>query len=266
MSPRRRLMFLVVGILAVVAVVAVIVAELPEKDAAQPRRSVAQDRPGPVLLVPGYGGSRAALAPLADALRDQGREVTVLALDGDGTGDLNRQVTVLDDAVNRAVAGGAPSVDVVGYSAGGVVTGLWVARADGAAKARRVVTLAAPLAGTDLAASAGAAGVCSGACPQLAPGSALLGELGRARVGHTVPWLSVWTTGDRTVVPATSARLDGAVNLELQTVCPGDDADHPGLPRDRAVAGLVNRALSTAPIAEAPAGCDILRAAGRAAR
>jgi hypothetical protein len=55
-------------------------------------------------------------------------------------------------------------------------------------------------------AAAGAASVpdaCPVACRQLAPGSAELTELARARVGAALPWLSVWTTDDRTVTPPT---------------------------------------------------------------
>ena len=134
---------------------------------------MAQDRPGPVLLVPGYGGNRSALLALAGRMQATGRQADVLTLEGDGTGDLIRQVDVLDRAVDDALAAGAPSVDVVGYSAGGVVAGLWVARDDGAAKARRVVTLGAPLHGTRVAAlgSAFAPDACPDACRQLAPGA-----------------------------------------------------------------------------------------------
>ena len=112
--------------------------------AVDPVARPAQDRPGPVLLVPGYGGSRGGLQRLAARIEATGRSATVLTLVGDGTGDLSAQVALLDAAVDAALAAGAPSVDVVGYSAGGVVAGLWVARDDGAAKARRVVTLGSP--------------------------------------------------------------------------------------------------------------------------
>ena len=156
-----------------------------------------------MLLVPGYGGSRGGLQQLAARIEATGRSATVLTLVGDGTGDLSAQVAVLDAAVDAALATGAPSVDVVGYSAGGVVAGLWVARDDGANKARRVVTLGAPLAGTSLAATATvvAPDACPAACRQLAPGSAEITELTRDRVGEALPWLSVWTADDETVTP-----------------------------------------------------------------
>ncbi len=262
MSPRRRLLLLLVGGVLVVALLAAVLVTVSGRGPGSDG-PVAQDRPGPVLLVPGYGGNRASLLQLAGRIRATGRDATVLTLPGDGTGDLNRQVDVLSGAVDDALASGAPSVDVVGYSAGGVVAGLWAARDDAAGKARRIVTLGSPLHGTTVAAlgSAFAPDACPDACRQLAPGSSLLGELDRARVPATVPWLSVWTTGDETVRPPDSARLDGATNVELQQLCPGAGVSHSGLPTDTAVTGLVLRALSVAALPAAPADCGTLRAA-----
>jgi alpha-beta hydrolase superfamily lysophospholipase len=243
-------------VLVVVAAVVLVAAVVGVRLAAgrgpvvDPAARPAQDVPGPVLLVPGYGGNAAALRELAGRIAGTGREVAVLQLPDGGTGDLSAQVRVLDDAVDDALAAGAPSVDVVGYSAGGVVAGLWVAREDGAAKARRVVTLGSPLNGTALA-GAGLTTVpdaCPAACRQIAPGSAELAELAAARVGTLVPWLSVWTTGDETVTPAETARLPGATNVAVQDVCPGAVVGHGDLPTDPGVAGLVLGALDIAPI------------------
>jgi triacylglycerol esterase/lipase EstA (alpha/beta hydrolase family) len=248
-SPRRRL--LVVLLTAVVLLGAVVLgvrALAARGPAVDPASRPPQDVPGPVLLVPGYGGSTAALGGLAERIAATGRPVRVLDLPGDGTGDLSAQVRVLDAAVDEALAAGAPSVDVVGYSAGGVVAGLWVAREDGAAKARRVVTLGSPLRGTRLAAAGAAAApdACPPACRQIAPGSAELAEL--AGTGGLVPWLSVWTTDDEVVTPPDSARLPGAVNVPVQDVCPGAVVGHGGLPVDRSVAGLVLDALGPGPL------------------
>jgi triacylglycerol esterase/lipase EstA (alpha/beta hydrolase family) len=268
MSPRRRLLVavLVVFLLAGAGVIGVQLLPSAEPPA-DPMARPAQDRPGPVLLVPGYGGSRAGLQRLAARIEATGRSATVLTLVGDGTGDLSAQVAVLDAAVDAALAGGAPSVDVVGYSAGGVVAGLWVARDDGAAKARRVVTLGAPLAGTSLAATASvvAPDACPAACRQLAPGSAEITELARDRAGEALPWLAVWTADDETVTPPeAAARLAGAVEVQVQAVCPGARVPHSALPTDAAVTGLVLRALSADPLASAVAvsDCADLRAAG----
>lgn len=258
MSPRRRLLLgvLVVVLLVAVALVAVrlVATRGPTVDAdARP----AQDVLGPVLLVPGYGGSQAALEPLAGRIRATGRPASVIALPGDGREDLAAQVDVLDRAVDTALEAGAPSVDVVGYSAGGVVAGLWVARDDGPVKARRVVTLGSPLRGTNLAGSAVAFApdACPVACRQLAPGSAEVRELASAGVGSLLPWLSIWTTADQTVTPPDSARLDGTVGVALQDVCGGGPVSHGQLPSDPAVVALVLRGLSAAPLTGT--GCPI---------
>ncbi|MBA3279558.1 MAG: hypothetical protein H0U22_12775 [Geodermatophilaceae bacterium] len=117
LSPQRRR--LVVGIL-VVAMAAAVVGVFFAVRAAVPSAAVRQDQPGPVLMVPGLGGSTGGLDVLARRLEAGGRDVTVISLPGDGTGDLQAQA--LDQAVDAALARtGAASV-VVGYSAGGIVT------------------------------------------------------------------------------------------------------------------------------------------------
>jgi triacylglycerol lipase len=257
-SPRRRLLAAILALVVLVAVVVVgIRVAASSGGGVDPVARPAQDRPGPVLLVPGYGGSRDSLLQLASRIEATGRDAQVLRLVGDGTGDLSAQVEVLDAAADAALAAGAPSVDVVGYSAGGVVTGLWISRDDGAAKARRVVTMGSPLHGTSLAALAltQAPDACPVACRQLAPGSAEVTELDRAHVGAAVPWLSIWTADDETSTPPETARLDGATNVRVQDVCPGARVGHSNLPRDATVTGLVLRAIGTGPVDVAGAGC-----------
>nr|AHE14856.1 putative lipase class 2 [uncultured bacterium] len=260
LSARRRGLVVFLAVVVTAGVAAVVVQVAGHGDA--PGGVPSQERVGPVLLVPGYGGSRDALSTLAGRIRRSGRAAEVLALPGNGTGDLRAQVRVLDRVAADAVAAGAPSVDVIGYSAGGVVARLWVA-GEGAGVVRRVVTLGAPLHGTRIAAVGGvvAPGACPVACQQLSPGSALLSSVDGAPVA--LPWLSVWTEDDRTVVPPDSARLDGAVNVSLQRVCPGTSVAHSGLPADPLVTGLVLRALGTAPLVAPDTGdCDRLREEG----
>ncbi|HWC83124.1 MAG TPA: lipase [Pseudonocardiaceae bacterium] len=263
-GPRRRYLAVVaILVLVVAAFVGVRLAASGGDPAAGPP---GQQRPGAVLLVPGYGGSTGSLDGLAAKLRAAGRTAEVVDLPGDGTGDLLIQVDTLNTAVARALSEGAPSVDVVGYSAGGVVARLWVARDNGAAHARRIVTLGSPLHGTQLAA-AGAAlapGACPLACQQLAPTSALLRGLDAQPLPAGLPWLSLWTTGDQTVLPPDSARLTGAVNVPVQQICLAESVSHSALPSDPLVDGIVLQALDSASFTPPrPAQCAALTAAGR---
>jgi triacylglycerol lipase len=238
--PRRRLVVGVLGLLALLGLGGVAAVVAGDAD----RPPVAQDRPGPVLLVPGYGGSRTALEVLAARLREQGRTASVLSLPGDGRGDLRDAARVLDDAVEAALDGGAPSVDVVGYSAGGVTVRYWAAELDGAEVARRVVTLGSPHHGADLAGLGVALGGCPEACRQLAPASDLLRALNaRDETPEGPLWTSVWTEQDDVVTPPSSARLDGATDVVVQRVCPGTALGHGDLPRSPLVTAVVQEAL-----------------------
>jgi hypothetical protein len=254
--PRRRLLVLAALAVVVALTGAVALRLLTGRD---PAGVPDQGRPGTVLLVPGYGGSQVALSRLADRLRATGRTATVVTPPGDGAGDLRVQADALDRAVRRALRDGAPSVDIVGYSAGGVVARLWLDRHDGAASARRIVSLGSPLHGARIAGAGAvvAPDACPEACQQLAPGSDLLDRLNDAPL-PPVPWLSIWTDDDETVQPPDSARLDGAVNLSIQSLCPDVRVSHSQLPTDPLVTALVLRALGSGPLS-VPPDCAALR-------
>jgi triacylglycerol lipase len=222
-------------------------------------------RPGVVLLVPGYGGSTASLDQLAARIRAAGRTATVVQLAGDGTGDLNVQARVLDGYVNRAIGAGSGPVTVIGYSAGGVVAWLWYVDYGGTARTGRIITLGSPLHGARIAAVGTAydPALCPVACQQLAPGSALLTQL-QAETQARPPWLSLWSTDDQTVQPPDSARLPGAVNVPLQSVCPGADIQHSQLPTAPLVVGIVLHTLASSGVkAPSPGDCAALQALGR---
>jgi len=153
---------------------------------------------------------------------------------------------------------------VVGYSAGGVVARIWAAELGGAGRARRVITLGSPHHGTDVAGLAAGllAGACPTACRQLIPGGDVLAGLPETPAGPR--WTSIWTADDDLVIPPNSASLRGAVNLELQQICPDSQVKHGGLPRDSLTLGLVERALAgpSPPAAPTAADCAALRRAG----
>jgi triacylglycerol esterase/lipase EstA (alpha/beta hydrolase family) len=211
--------------------------------------AVPQDRPGPVLVVPGYGGSLRSLDPLVSRLRAEGRDATAVALAGDGTGGLDASAQALDDAAQSALERtGAESVDVVGYSAGGVVARLWVRDYGGDEVARRVVTLGSPHHGTSVAKlAAQVPGLCTGACEELSPDSDLLRAL---NAGDETPdgprFISVWTSADELVTPPESSQLDGALNLSVQSLCPGSQLTHRELPADRVVLDTIVLELGVA--------------------
>ena len=246
------------GVLLLAVVVAVV---LLRPDDVTPQRAVPQDVPGPVLLVPGYGGGTGTLDSLAQALRATGRVALVVEPVGDGTGDLREVAAQLDRAVREQLAAGAPSVDVVGYSAGGVTARWWAAELGGDEVARRVVTLGSPHDGTDVAALAAAfaPASCPEACRQLVPGSDLLSDLDQTPDGPK--WTSIWTSQDQAVTPPDSARLDGAVNIELQLVCADAQVAHGQLPTDPLTVALVTLALAVEPLEVAPpaSDCALLR-------
>ena len=259
LSPRRRILL---GGLALAVAVAGVIAGI-QVSRGQPE--AVPGRPGAVLLVPGYGGSATSLDVLAARIRQTGRTATVVRLAGNGTGDLTVQARVLDGYVNRAIGAGSGPVTVIGYSAGGVVAWLWYVDFGGASRAAEIITLGSPLHGARIAAVGTGfdPGECPVACQQLVPGSALLTQLQQSAQPRP-RWLSLWSTDDQTVQPPDSARLPGAVNVPLQSVCPGADIQHSQLPTAPLVVGLVLRALASSQVtAPAPADCAAIQSLGR---
>jgi hypothetical protein len=69
----------------------------------------------------------------------------------------------------------------------------------------------------------------------------------------------VWTTQDTVVTPLESARLDGALNLTVQSLCADRQVSHLQLPVDPVVQGVVLAQLGPAdPVALSPEHCSTL--------
>ncbi len=262
LSRRRRILF---AVLALVVTAGAVVGGVRATSGSPTVTKAAEDRPGDVLLVPGYGGSTGSLSILAAKIRSAGRFATVVQLAGDGTGDLQVQANVLNGYVNQALTRGSGPVTVIGYSAGGVVAWLWDVEYGGVTKTRDIITLGSPLHGTSLAAlgEAYVPGECPVACEQLVPGSALLTRLQSTSVTSRPPWLSLWTTDDQVVQPPDSARLAGAINVPLQSICPGVNIQHGQLPSTPLVIGIVLRAIGSRQLTPpTSAQCRALQALG----
>ena len=239
-------MLAVLGLVLALVIAGVVVVVVRAVDSTGP---VAQDRPGPVLLVTGYGGGLDSLVPLAAHLRAAGRDPVVVDPVGDGTGDLQAQADHLGDVARTVLQQtGAPSVDVIGYSAGGVVARLWI-RSGGAAVARRALTIGSPQHGTTQAQlGAELAGGCPAACEQLVPGSDLLRRLNAGDETPAGPaWITVRSTTDRVVTPVDSAALNGALNLVVQDFCPDATTTHGALTADPVTLAVLDSTLSAGP-------------------
>lgn len=261
LSPARRRLYLALALLAVLVVAALTVPRLlAGDDEVDP---AAQDVAGPVLLVPGYGGSTSAFSVLADHLASTGRAVELVDL-GSATDEIQTQADRLRAEVGRVLdRTGAPSVDLVGYSAGGVVVRWFVAELGGDQVTRRVVTLGSPHHGTEVAELGGllAGDACPAACLQLIPDSDLLRVLNRDDETPAGPlWVALWTLDDQTVVPPDSGSLDGALDYAVQDVCPHLHVAHADLPRSPPVWQMVDAALGgRTPVEPGPGVCRVSR-------
>jgi triacylglycerol lipase len=153
------------------------------------------------------------------------------------------------------VSEGAPGVDLVGYSAGGLIARAAVEA--NPAVIGRVATIASPHNGTAIAglgAMLADDSSCPLACRQLAPESQFLGAL--RQPGDASRWLSAFTAADDVVRPADSSELDGATNVDVTAACGTGVLDHGGIIRSPATWAVVSGFLSSG---EVPATCGRLR-------
>ncbi|MGB3184707.1 MAG: hypothetical protein WBG36_13840 [Ornithinimicrobium sp.] len=254
---RRRLVLVLCAAVLTVGVALGAVGLLRALSSSDP---AAQDTLGPIIVVTGYGGGSEALEPLVARMRDEGRVVEVFPGVGDNTGDLNEQARELDTFVDDVRTDtSATSVDLIGFSAGGVVARLWVAELGGEALTRRVVTIASPHHGTILSSLASEIGMCPDACEQLRPDSDVLRDLNAGDETPAGPeWITFRSDSDRTVTPSTSADLEGALNIGVQQFCPEATTGHLQLPSSPVVLTTLPLVLDTgapAAPAEGSIGC-----------
>jgi len=224
--------------------------------------------PEPVVLVHGTFANRfidwAALSP---RLKTDGYCVFALNYGGsDGgpalgiyaTGPIANSAQELKSFVQQVrSATHAPKVALVGHSQGGMMPRWYIKFLGGGGAVDDLVGLVPSNHGTTnpLAPPAGQLG-CP-ACAEQAAGSTFLQTL---NAGDETPegptWVSVWTTQDETVTPPDSARLEGAVNLTVQSVCADATVGHGDLPSNRLVQQIVVTELAAGdPVQLGPGDC-----------
>jgi triacylglycerol esterase/lipase EstA (alpha/beta hydrolase family) len=227
--------------------------------------------PYPVVLVNGTGEDMAdgfsALSPL---LADNGYCVFASNFGGtpgsliQGTGDITQSAAELASFVTQVLAAtGAPKVDLVGHSQGGMMPRYYLKFLGGAPKVETLVGLAPSNHGTTLDGLAtletelatvipgisSALGSACEACAQQIAGSSFMTTLNAG--GDTVAgptYTVIETRNDEIVTPYTSAFLSGpaVTNIVLQNVCPLDQTDHIGIADDTVALHLVLNALDPA--------------------
>jgi triacylglycerol esterase/lipase EstA (alpha/beta hydrolase family) len=215
--------------------------------------------PHPVVLVPGtIEGMSYNWFTLSPLLRNAGYCVFALnygqdpshplglpgAVPAGGTGEIAASAAELSAFVDRVLAAtGAPEVDVVGHSQGGMMPRYYLRFLGGAAKVHALVGLSPSNHGTTVdglttlfelggAKGLGTAGigvVCGTACEEQLVGSDFLRELNAG--GDTVPGVAytvIETRYDEVVTPYSSAFLSGpgVTNIDLQAQCPLDASEH----------------------------------------
>lgn len=237
--------------------------------------------PYPVVLVHGTLANMAddfsALSPL---LADNGYCVFAANFGGSpggffqGTADIAQSAAQLSAFVDQVLAAtGAPQVDIVGHSQGGMMPRYYLKFLGGAAKVRTLVGLAPSSHGTTLDGLTSLESTLSGlipglsssitsgcaACSEQIAGSSFLTALNAG--GDTVPgpaYTVIETKYDEVVTPYTSAFLSGprVTNILLQDVCPLDLTDHLGIADDTVALHLVLNALD--PAHPQPVPCTLI--------
>jgi triacylglycerol lipase len=172
----------------------------------------------PLLVVPGWNDGAVHVEPLRERFVGEGWPSTrVTALDfEDPTGsnaDHAREIARAVEALLELVE--ADRVDIVAHSMGGLAVRHYLQFEGGAQRVRRVVFLGTPHRGSMAAMLAWGDGG-----REMVPGSDFLNRLNGKGSGipDGVEALSIRTPTDLRVIPATSAVLAGALNLEI--CCP----------------------------------------------
>jgi pimeloyl-ACP methyl ester carboxylesterase len=178
---------------------------------------VPDDGHNPIVFVHGFGGAPGNFLPLRAWMWMKGRKRTY-AFEQPGEGSLEEAARVLSAYVQALLEVNAlppeRRVDLVAHSMGGVVARLALDDRDTRSRVATLVTLGSPHAGSHLARYGNTTRILD-----LRPGSAAM-----TRLEAQMPWagppdwprlVTFWSPADVIVIPAESARVEGAVNIEL---------------------------------------------------
>ena len=193
----------------------------------------------PVLLLPGYGMNRACLFPLVFYLRERGWSYLWGVNNRPHAPSIATYAARLGEHVQHLKReSGAPAVDLVCHSAGGIIAAYYLSQLGGAAHVRRLITLGTPWRGTRLA--------IFGQRPlagELMVGSRLLERVQRP----PVPTTAIWTRTDGMLIPNSSGHAPGMRAIEV------DGVEHLSMLYSGRIFQLVRDLLSAPDPGEVPA-------------
>lgn len=190
---------------------------IPEKDFGQPGAGHRL----PVLIIHGFLGTRGAMLPLENRLKQSGFPVLSFPLGVLNLDDIAKSAQRIADKIESLRRRhGFNRIDVVGHSMGGLIALYYIKRLGGAKRVRRLVTIGTPHQGASLAFTSIIlmpwTGLLGKGVWQILPGSRFLEELHRGALPKEVEITSVIAKGDLVVHP-NHCVLQGARNVMLAT-------------------------------------------------
>jgi triacylglycerol lipase len=169
------------------------------------------DSGNPVVLVHGLTDTGTKMRYISDRLRAAGRKTYSIDLQpGTGEAPLELLAKQLEGFINRHL-GEITTLDLVGFSMGGLVTRYYMQRLGGIDRVEHYVTLSAPHRGTIAAYFTGKAG-----CVQMRPNSKFLRDLqSDVAMLAKVKFTSIWTAWDGIILPAHSSCLPVGKDVQI---------------------------------------------------
>ena len=165
------------------------------------------------VFVHGYGGSRGNFMPMQSYFRLRGQAQGISVGFGD-TSSIECMADELKSTLRSLIIRNhlpANSIDIVAHSLGGIISRVTLQDKELHHHVRTLITLATPHAGSGLARY-----LDTPTCRGLRPGSELLQTLELQKgwgQGNAPKLVAFWTPKDCILIPAESARLDGADNI-----------------------------------------------------
>ncbi|OUC96797.1 esterase/lipase family protein [Streptomyces swartbergensis] len=203
----------------------------------------------PVVLLHGFIDNRSVFVLLRRSLAQHGRQQIESLNYSPLTCDIRTAAELFSRHIEEVCERtGAPQVDVVGHSLGGLIARYYVQRLGGDTRVRTLVTLGTPHSGTRVVPLANAHPIVR----QMRPGSPVLEELTRPAPGCRTHFVSFWSDLDHVMVPVEAACIDHpdltAENVRVTGI------GHLALPVHPAVANGIRQVLDTARPGEPSAG------------